>query len=166
MRALWMDFPGDPKVATLGDEYMFGPDFLVAPVTRQGQTRKRVYLPAGTDWYDYWTNARVAGGQTITVDAPIERIPVFVRAGSILPLGKVVPSTATPQGIDRIKVYPGRDADFYLYDDDGVSYAYERGGGRLTHLHWDDAAHRLSSTGSGKILTRPVGDLLEVVSAR
>ena len=163
MRALWMDFPGDPKVANIGNEYMFGPDFLVAPVTRQGQTRKQVYLPAGADWYDYWTNTRETGGRTITVDAPIDRIPVFVRAGSILPLGAVVPSTATPQAIERIKVYPGRDADFDLYDDDGVSYGYQHGGGRVTHLHWDDAAHRLTASGSDKILRRPVKALLEVV---
>jgi alpha-D-xyloside xylohydrolase len=133
-------------------------------VTSQGQTHKRVYLPAGTDWYDYWTNARLAGGQTVTVAAPIDRIPVFVRAGSILPLGAVVPSTATPQAIERIKVYPGRDADFELYDDDGISYSYERGGGRVTHLHWDDAAHRLTTSGSDRILGHPVKTLLEVVS--
>ncbi|MGH8201997.1 MAG: TIM-barrel domain-containing protein [Steroidobacteraceae bacterium] len=163
MRALWMDFPRDPRVATIGNEYMFGPDLLVAPVTRQGQVRKRVYLPAGTDWYDYWTNARVSGGRTILVDAPIDRIPVFVRAGSILPLGTVVPSTATAQSIERIKVYPGRNTDFDLYDDDGVSYDYQRGKGHMTHLHWDDAAHRLSASGSGTNLPRPVSDLVEVV---
>jgi alpha-D-xyloside xylohydrolase len=162
MRALWMDFPSDPKVAGIGDEYMLGPDFLVAPVTSQGQTRKQVYLPAGADWYDFWTNARMHGGRTVTVDAPIDRIPVFVRAGSILPLGTAVPSTATPQAIERIKVYPGRDADFELYDDDGVSYDYQRGGGRSTHLHWDDTTHRLTATGGGKILRRPVSALLEV----
>lgn len=165
MRALWMDFPGDPKVADIGDEYMFGPDFLVAPVASQGQTRKQVYLPAGADWYDYWTDIRVSGGRTITVDAPIDRIPVFVRAGSILPLGAAVPSTATPQAIERIRVYPGRDAQFDLYDDDGVSYAYEHGGGRLTHLHWNDATHELTASGSNRILRRPVSGLLEVVGA-
>src|SRR6185437_3275737 len=165
MRALWMDFPGDPRVADIGNEYMFGPDFLVAPVTSQGQTRKPVYLPAGADWYDYWTNTRLPGGRTVTVDAPIDRIPVFVRAGSILPVGAVVPSTATAQAIERIRVYPGGDADFDLYDDDGVSYAYEHGGGRLTHLHWDDAARQLTASGSGKILRRPVEALLEVVRA-
>jgi alpha-D-xyloside xylohydrolase len=164
MRALWMDFPRDPRVATIGNEYMFGPDFLVAPVTRQGQIRKQVYLPAGTDWYDYWTSARLSGGQTISVAAPIDRIPVFVRAGSILPLGAVVPSTATPQVIERIKVYPGRDAAFDLYADDGISYDYQRGKGRVTHLHWDDAAHRLAASGGGTILRRPVSDLLEVVT--
>jgi alpha-D-xyloside xylohydrolase len=166
MRALWMDFPHDPKVANIGNEYMFGPDFLVAPVTSQGQVHERVYLPAGTDWYDFWTNARMTGGQTISADAPIDRIPVFVRAGSILPMGTVVPSTATPQAIERIKVYPGRDADFDLYDDDGVSYAYQRVGGRSTHLHWDDTARRLTASSGGRMLKRPVKSLLEVVGER
>jgi alpha-D-xyloside xylohydrolase len=78
-------------------------------------------------------------------------------------LGSVVSSTATLQAIDRIKVYPGRDADFDLYDDDGNTYDYQRGGGRLTHLHWDDATRRLTASGSDKILRRPVTALLEVV---
>jgi alpha-D-xyloside xylohydrolase len=81
-------------------------------------------------------------------------------------LGAVVPSTATAQAIEQIKVYPGRDADFDLYDDDGVSYDYQRGGGQVTHLHWNDATHRLTASGSSKILRRPVKALLEVVSAR
>ncbi len=165
MRALWMDFGHDPRVANMGNEYMLGPAFLVAPVTVQGQTRKRVYLPAGADWYDYWTNVRLPGGQEVTVDAPIDRIPVFVRAGSILPLGAVVPSTATPQAIERIRIYPGHDADFDLYDDDGVSYSYQHGGGRVTHLHWDDGARRLTTSGGGRILRGPAKALLEVVSA-
>ena len=90
MRALFMDFPDDPKVADMGDEYMFGPAFLVAPVTEQGATSRTVYLPAGADWYNYWTNERVHGGQTIKVDAPIDTLPLFVRAGSIVPLGAPV----------------------------------------------------------------------------
>ncbi len=86
MRGLFMDFGSDPKVADIGDEYMFGPALLVAPVTEQGRTSRQVYLPAGTDWYNFWTNERLHGGQTITVDAPIDTLPLFVRAGSILPL--------------------------------------------------------------------------------
>jgi alpha-D-xyloside xylohydrolase len=89
-----------------------------------------------------------------------------VRAGAILPLGAVVPSTATAQAIERIRVYPGRDADFDLYDDDGISYDYERGGGHLTRLHWSDATHRLTASGGGKTLRRPVSDLLQVMGAR
>ena len=134
MRALFMDFPGDAHAANVADEYMFGPAFLVAPVTEQGATSRMVYLPAGADWYNYWTNQRVRGGQTVKVDAPIDTLPLFVRAGSILPLGEPA----------RLRVYPGADADFTLYDDDGRTYAYEKGAGKLTRLHWDDARGKLS----------------------
>ncbi len=90
MRALFMDFPEDSKVADIPDEYMYGPAFLVAPVTEQGATSRTVYLPAGCDWYNYWTNERLHGGQTIVADAPIDTLPLFVRAGSIVPLGSEV----------------------------------------------------------------------------
>jgi len=142
MRALFMDFGGDPAVATIGDEYMLGHALLVAPVTTQGATSRRVYLPAGADWYDWWTNAKIAGGQWITAAAPIDRIPLFVRAGSIVPIGEQVPSTMTRQPLKEIRVYPGGDARFTLYDDDGVSTAP----GRTATLIWDDAAQRLTST--------------------
>jgi alpha-glucosidase (family GH31 glycosyl hydrolase) len=148
MRALFMDFPNDPRVAEIGDEYMFGPAFLVAPVTAQGQTTKSVYLPAGAAWYDYWTNKRFEGGQTIEVSAPIDTIPVFVRAGSIVPLGSVVESTHEKQSIAHVKVYPGADGDFTLYSDDGKTYAYEKGDSQITKLHWDDATHQLTQTGA------------------
>lgn len=146
MRALFMDFPNDPKVATIGDQYMFGPAFLVAPVTDQGVVERPVYLPAGADWYDYWTNRRYTGGQTITAAAPIDRIPLFVRAGSIVPLGAAVPSTATKQPLASIRVYPGRSTSFTLYDDDGVTNDYRAGGGRIATLHWDDATARLTAS--------------------
>ena len=146
MRALFMDFPDDPAVATIGDEYMFGPAFLVAPITEQGATSRTVYLPAGADWYDWWTNERHAGGQTITVAAPIERMPLFVRAGSIVPIGAPVPSTATRQPLEHIRVYPGRDATATLYDDDGVSNAYRTSAAGTVTLHWDDHAGRLSAS--------------------
>ncbi len=81
MRALFMDFPDDPKAADIPDEYMYGPAFLVAPVTEQGATHRTVYLPAGCDWYNYWTNERLHGGQTIVVDAPIDTLPLFVTGG-------------------------------------------------------------------------------------
>jgi alpha-D-xyloside xylohydrolase len=148
MRALFMDFPNDPRVANIPDEYMFGPAFLVAPVTDQGSTNRQVYLPAGTDWYNYWTNERVHGGQTIPVAAPIDTIPLFVRAGSIVPLGSPVQSTATPQSIASIRIYPGADATFTLFTDDGTTYAYEHTGGKQTTLHWNDAARKLTHTGA------------------
>jgi hypothetical protein len=162
MRALFMDFPDDPNVAGLGDEYMFGPAFLVAPVTEQGATSRSVYLPAGADWYNYWTNQRIRGGQTIKVDAPIDTLPLFVRAGSILPLGEPVQSTSETQKIARVRVYPGADGDFTLYDDDGKTYAYESGDRRITRLHWNDGAGRLSHEGSQPWTGSDAG-ILEVV---
>jgi alpha-D-xyloside xylohydrolase len=147
MRALPLDFPNDPKVADLRDEYMFGPAFLVAPVTEQGATSRKVYLPAGTYWYNYWTNERFQGGQTIEVPAPIDTIPLFVRAGSILPLGEPIESTHQAQTIASVKVYTGADGDFTLFSDDGTTYAYENGAGAVTRIHWDDAAGKLSHSG-------------------
>ncbi len=156
MRALFMDFPDDPKVANLGDEYMFGPAFLVAPVTEQGVESRQVYLPAGSDWYNYWTNEKFAGGQTVTVAAPIDVIPLFVRAGSIIPMGVDIPSTATAQALKEIRVYPGRDTEFALYDDDGVSYDYEKGGGRTTRLRWDEQARQFSAAGDKAATLQPL----------
>ena len=147
MRGLFMDFPNDPKVVNLGDEYMFGPAFLVAPVTDQGVTQREVYLPAGTDWYDFWTGKKFAGGQTITAAAPIDTIPVFVRAGSIVPMGAPIQNTSQVQAINAVKVWPGRDATFTLYDDDGVTNAYEKGVGKVVTLRWDDKAGKLTATG-------------------
>jgi alpha-D-xyloside xylohydrolase len=147
MRALFMDFPHDPKVADLRDEYMFGPAFLIAPVTEQGATSRAVYLPAGADWYNYWTSQRLHGGQTVQVDAPIDTLPIFVRAGSILPLGDAIESTSQVQKIAKVRVYPGADAEFTLYQDDGTTYAYEQGDSRITRLHWNDATHKLDHTG-------------------
>jgi alpha-D-xyloside xylohydrolase len=147
MRALFMDFPHDPKVADLRDEYMFGPAFLIAPVTEQGATSRAVYLPAGADWYNYWTSQRLHGGQAVQVDAPIDTLPIFVRAGSILPLGDAIESTSQVQKIAKVRVYPGADAEFTLYQDDGTTYAYEQGDSRITRLHWNDATHKLDHTG-------------------
>jgi alpha-D-xyloside xylohydrolase len=148
MRGLFMDFGSDPNVTDLGDEYMFGPALLIAPVVEQGTTTRKVYLPAGADWYNFWTNERVHGGQTITVNAPIDTLPIFVRAGSILPLGSAVESTNEKQTVAKVRVYAGADSMFDLYRDDGNTYAYENGDYQLTHLHWDDGAGKLTETGS------------------
>jgi alpha-D-xyloside xylohydrolase len=147
MRALFMDFPNDPNVLNLADEYMFGPAFLVAPVTEQGATSRRVYLPAGSDWYNYWTNQRVKGGQTIEVAAPIDTLPLFVRAGSIVPLGSAIESADQPQSIASVRAYPGADADFTLFSDDGTTYNYEQGAGSVTRLHWNDGEKKLTHEG-------------------
>jgi alpha-D-xyloside xylohydrolase len=145
MRALFMDFPQDPNVAKIGDEYMFGPALLVAPVTEQGAQSRTVYLPAGTEWYNFWTNEKIGGGRTVHVSAPIDVIPVFVRAGSILPMGALVLNTSNSQPLQEIRVYRGHDAQFELFDDDGVSYAYEKGAGTSTRLTWDDGRQSLGA---------------------
>ncbi len=162
MRALFMDFPNDPKVADLRDEYMFGPAFLVAPVTEQGATSRTVYLPAGTDWYNYWTNERVHGGKAIQVSAPIDTLPLFVRAGSVLPLGETIESTNQPQEIARLRVYPGADAEFVLYQDDGKTYAYEKGDSRITRLYWNDAAQQLTHQGAAAWV-KPDSEIVDVI---
>jgi alpha-D-xyloside xylohydrolase len=157
VRALFMDFSSDPNISNPTDqnikeelryEYMFGPSLLIAPVTEQGATSRKVYLPAGTDWYNYWTNERVHGGQMITVNAPIDTLPIFVKAGSILPMGEPIESTREVQKLAKLKVYPGANADFTLYNDDGTTYAYEQGKHQITELHWDDAQGKLSHTGA------------------
>ena len=164
MRALFMDFPGDPKVADIPDEYMFGPAFLVAPVTEQGATSRSVYLPAGTDWYNYWTNERIKGGQTITAAAPIDTIPLFVRAGSIVPLGTTILSTQDKQAIASVRVYPGANGDFTLFSDDGTTYAYEKNSGSVTKLHWNDATRKLSTEGA-KAWTAADKDVIQVIGS-
>jgi alpha-D-xyloside xylohydrolase len=165
LRALPLDFPDDPKVADLRDEYMFGPAFLVAPVTEQGATSREVYLPAGADWYNYWTNEKLKGGQTVKVDAPIDTLPLFVRAGSIIPFGAAVQSTHDKQSIAQVRVYPGADAAFTLFSDDGTTYAYETGAGSITHLKWDDASQKLNHDGAAA-WTGPDADVVEIVGQK
>jgi alpha-D-xyloside xylohydrolase len=147
MRGLFLDFGSDPQVANIGDEYMFGPALLVAPVTEQGATSRSVYLPAGTDWYNFWTNERLHGGQCITVAAPIDTIPLFVRAGSILPMGSAVDSTIDKQAIEQVRVYPGAEGSFTLFNDDGQTYGYETGHFTTTELRWDDVRGTLTHRG-------------------
>lgn len=148
MRGLFMDFGSDPNTASIGDEFMFGPALLVAPVTQQGATSRSVYLPAGSDWYNFWTNERVHGGQRVEVAAAIDTIPVFVRAGSILPLGVPIESTEQKQAIASVRVYPGADGDFTIYSDDGKTYAYEEGKSEITRLHWSEDKGKLEQTGA------------------
>ncbi len=148
MRALFMDFPHDPRVTDIRDEYMFGPAFLVAPVTEQGATSRDVYLPAGNDWYNFWTNQRLLGGQTVKADAPIDTLPLFVRAGSVIPFGEVVENTGVAQKLTELRVYAGANGSFELYQDDGTTYAYEKGKFDLTHFRWDNSARKITQTGT------------------
>jgi len=144
MRGLPMDFPGDPKVRDLSDQWMFGPALMPCPVYEYKARSREVYFPEG-GWYDFYTGAYIAGGQTLTADAPYERIPLYVRAGSIIPFGPDMQwSDEKPADNIRLYVYAGRDADFTLYEDDGVTYGYEKGACATIPIHWDDASRTLT----------------------
>jgi alpha-D-xyloside xylohydrolase len=128
MRGLAMDFPADVKVLNIDDEYMFGPSFLVAPVTAYKATSRQVYLPAGTRWYDFHTGQVFEGGQTIAAAAPLDRIPLFVKEGAIIPTGPRLQYTGEkPASPILLTVYTGKDGRFDLYEDDGKSNAYKKG---------------------------------------
>jgi len=142
-RGLPMDWPADRRVRDIGDQFMFGPAFLVAPVTEPGAQSRSVYLPHAVAWYDFWTGKRLSGTQSIEAAAPLERIPLFVRAGSIVPLGPAVQDADEPLKILEVRVYPGADGEFEWYTDAGDSYDYEKGLRRTVLLRWDDAARTL-----------------------
>jgi alpha-D-xyloside xylohydrolase len=146
MRGLVMDFAADKKTWTLDDEYMFGPAFLVAPVTEFHARSRQVYLPHGTLWYDFYTGRSVKGGQTVTAAAPYERIPLFVRAGSIVPTGPAIQSTAEMSSAAplALTVYTGADGTFTLYEDDGVSRQYLNGVYARIPVSYDDKTGKLT----------------------
>jgi alpha-D-xyloside xylohydrolase len=145
MRALPFDFREDTNSLDISDEFMFGPSILVAPVTVAAAQSRRVYLPAPADWYDFWNGQRFSGGGDITRETPLDVMPLYVRAGSILPMGAEVHYAGEqPEAPIELRVYPGKDADFRLYEDDGNTYDYENGELVWIPLHWDDNARVLS----------------------
>ena len=144
MRGLPMDFPSDPTVRDLSDQWMFGPALMPCPVYEYGARTREVYFPEG-GWYDFYSGEYIPGGQTLTVAAPYERMPLFVRAGSIIPFGPEMEwSDEKPADNIRLYVYAGADADFTIYEDDGLTYAYERGEFSTVPIHWDDASSTLT----------------------
>jgi alpha-D-xyloside xylohydrolase len=143
-RPLVMDFRADQATWDIGDQFFFGPAFLVSPVLNEHATSRPVYLPAGADWYDFWSGERQAGGETVSVAAPLDRIPLAVRAGSILPLGPEIEYTGQASDPIELRIYPGADGDFTLYEDEGDSYRYEQGAHATIAIHWNDAARTLS----------------------
>jgi alpha-D-xyloside xylohydrolase len=157
MRMLTFDFAGDPEARRVDDQFMFGPSIMVCPVTEPmyhdadsveltGVAKAReVYLPDGCDWYDFWTGERQDGGQCILADAPLQILPLFVRAGSLLPMGPVVQHTGeAPDAPIELRIYPGADGRLALYDDAGDGYDYEQGAFAWTSLEWNDAAGELT----------------------
>lgn len=157
MRSLAFDFRNDPAVFDIDDQFMLGPALLICPITHpmhyganstpltEVEQSRSVYLPAGAEWYDFWTGERHAGGQRMTVEASLDCIPVFVRAGSILPLGPEVQHTdEDPWGAIELRLYPGRDGAFDLYEDSGDGYGYEAGEFSWVPIRWDEAAQSLT----------------------
>jgi alpha-D-xyloside xylohydrolase len=164
MRALVMDFAEDKQALDINDEYMFGKSLLVCPVTtpmyatmsvRDNDTTnvedfskvksEEVYLPAGTDWYDFWTGEKHSGGQTLNRETPIDLMPLYAKAGSILPIGPKV-QYATERKWDNleIRVYPGTNGEFTLYEDENDNYNYEKGAYSTITFKWDDQKKALT----------------------
>jgi alpha-D-xyloside xylohydrolase len=144
MRPLVMDFRTDPRAQDVGSQFLFGPALLVNPVTEPGATSRRLYLPEAP-WYDFWTGAVQPGGHFVDSPAPIERIPLFVRAGSLLPLGPDIEYAAEkPADPIEIRVYRGANGELTLYEDENDSYNYEKGAYATIPFSWDDAGHTLT----------------------
>ena len=145
MRPLVMDFLGDKKVENIGDTYMFGPAFLVAPVYEYGARKRDVYFPESAGWYDFYSNEFYAAGVEKTVDAPYGRMPLYVRAGSIVPCGPEIQWTDQKQAdVIDLYVYQGADASFTLYEDENVNYNYEKGAYSKIAFSYDDRMKLLS----------------------
>jgi alpha-D-xyloside xylohydrolase len=144
MRALVMDFRADTRVLNIGDQFLFGPAILVNPVTEQGATTRHLYLPV-SGWYDFWTGSSLTGGRMVDAAAPLDRIPLYVRAGSIIPMGPDVEyATEKPADPVELRVYAGADGDFTLYEDENDNYNYEKGAYATIPIHWNDAARQLT----------------------
>jgi len=158
MRALVMDFADDKEALDINDQYMFGKSLLVCPVTKPMYSKisihgndttnvedfskikdKEIYLPEGTDWYDFWSGEKHSGGQTLNKGTPIDIIPLYVKAGSILPIGPKVQYATEKKWDDlEIRVYPGADGEFTLYEDENDNYNYEKGSYSTILFEWDD----------------------------
>jgi len=144
MRPLVMDWRTDEQVRDIGDEYLFGPSILVSPIDEAGATSRGVYLPPAPAWYDFWTGEKLDGGKHIVAQAPLDRIPLYIKAGSILPLGPEREyAMQSPDAPITLRIYPGADADFTLYNDEGDTYDYEKGQHATVALHWTDATQTL-----------------------
>ncbi len=145
MRHLSMEAPHDKKVYNMDDEYMFGSAFLVAPVLEENAKTREVYLPNSSKWYDYWTEELLEGGQTLQKEVPIEIMPLYVKAGSIVPFNKekVQYAEEKPWSLLEIKVYPGANADFVLYEDENDNYNYEKGVYSEIPLTWNESSRTL-----------------------
>jgi alpha-D-xyloside xylohydrolase len=160
MRALFMDFAADKNVWNMTGEYMFGKSILVNPVTSAMYTKaegrdkvedfstvksQETYLPAGASWYDFWTGEKMEGGKKVSRATPLDIIPLYIKSGSIIPIGpKVQYSSEKNWDNLEIRVYPGADGDFTLYEDENDNYNYEKGQYSEIAFHWDDKKRTLT----------------------
>jgi len=144
MRGLVMDFRSDARAANVGDQFMFGPALMVNPVTEPSVSTRPVYLPEAK-WYDFWSGVTVDGPTTLNAIAPLDRLPLYIRAGSVLPLGPEMEwSTQKPEDPIELRIYRGEDGDFTLYEDENDNYDYEKGVYATIPVHWDDAKRMLT----------------------
>ena len=145
-RAMWLQYPGDKHAAGLGNQYMWGRDLLIAPVFEKGATSRSVYLPAG-EWYDWWTADKISGGRTIKRSVDKGTMPLYVRAGAILPIDPVRQYTAEKvSGLTTIRIFSGTDGRYALYEDDGISQSYRKGAGTRTLFTWNEQSRQLLIT--------------------
>lgn len=145
MRPLVMDFASDAKTHDIGNEYLFGRSILVAPVTQYKSRKWPVYLPAGSNWYNFWTNEYLTGGQTVSTETEVDKIPLYIKSGSIVPFGPKV-QYATQKKWDNleIRIYPGADGEFLLYEDENDNYNYEKNFYSTIKFKWSDASKTLT----------------------
>jgi alpha-glucosidase (family GH31 glycosyl hydrolase) len=143
MRALWLHYPDDTAAVARGDEYLFGRDLLIAPVVEKGATSRTLYLPRGR-WYDFWTGEEHQGGREIIRNVDLATMPVYVRAGAVLPMGPLKQyTTERVDGPITFIIYPGSDGIAFLYDDDGESFDFRRGQFMRMDMHWVNGTRTL-----------------------
>jgi alpha-D-xyloside xylohydrolase len=145
MQPLVMNFPKDPKVLDIGNQYLFGPSIMVTPVTTAGATEQAVYLPAaGAPWYNFWTGETAAAGTSVQAAAPVKTLPLFVRPGAIIPMGPFLQySNEKPSDPIELRIYRGADGHFTLYEDQGDTYDYEKGQYATIPIAWHESTHTL-----------------------
>jgi len=160
MNALPLDSASDPKVLNITDEYLFGSSILVAPVIQPMYTSKtdgkveenfsrtksrKIYLPEGADWFDFWTGQKQEGGQEVIKEVPIDIIPLYIKAGTILPWGLDVQYAEEKKWDDlEIRIYPGKNASFTLYEDENDNYNYEKGIYATISFSWNDQDRKIT----------------------
>ncbi len=144
MRALPLEFTSDAGARTVADQFMFGPSLLINPVSTEGAKQRALYLPAGSEWIDFWTGKRMQGGQSITADAPLDKMPIFAKSGSIIAYGPRVEMASAKADPIELRLYTGADGDSALYEDEGDNYDYEHGAHSIIPIHWDDKTATLT----------------------